>query len=87
MVYNRNIDVVASYLVRFARDRKSAQLMTWFSGLIIFFDVYANTFIVANTLKPITDRHKISREKLAYIVDSTEAPVAAIALVSTWIGN
>lgn len=87
MAYQGNISHVAKYLARFARNRKSAQLITWLSGLAIFFDDYANTFIVGNTLKPITDRHKVSREKLAFIVDSTAAPVAAIALVSTWIGN
>lgn len=86
MVYNGNIAYVARYLVRYARNRKSAQIMTWASGLIIFFDDYANAFIVGNTLKPITDRHRVAREKLAFIVDSTAAPVAAIALVSTWVG-
>jgi Na+/H+ antiporter NhaC len=55
-------------------------------GLVIFFDDYANTLIVGNTMRPFTDRLRISREKLAYIVDSTAAPVASIALVSTWIG-
>lgn len=87
MVYHGNISLIAKYLARYSRNRKSAQLMTWFGGLLIFFDDYANTFIVGNTLKPITDRYKISREKLAYIVDSTAAPVASIALVSTWVGN
>ena len=53
---------------------------------MIFFDDYANTLIVGNTMRPLTDRLRISREKLAYIVDSTAAPVACVALVSTWIG-
>jgi Na+/H+ antiporter NhaC len=53
--------------------------MTWFAGLVIFFDDYANTLIVGNTMRPVTDRLRISREKLAYIVDSTAAPMAAIA--------
>src|SRR5690554_8103919 len=55
-------------------------------GIAIFFDDYANTLVVGNTLRPVTDRLNISREKLAYIVDSTAAPVAAIALITTWIG-
>ena len=86
MVLRGHIETIATKLLSFARSRRSAQLMTWFMGLLIFFDDYANTLIVGNTLKPITDKYKISREKLAYIVDSTAAPVAAIALISTWIG-
>jgi len=53
---------------------------------LIFFDDYSNTLIVGNTMRPVTDRHRISREKLAFLVDSTAAPVACVALVSTWIG-
>src|SRR5690606_23896070 len=47
---------------------------------------YANTLIVGGTMRPITDALRISREKLAYIVDSTAAPIASLALVTTWIG-
>ncbi|HLA99834.1 MAG TPA: Na+/H+ antiporter NhaC family protein, partial [Bacteroidota bacterium] len=53
---------------------------------IIFFDDYANCLIVGNTMRPITDKLKVSREKLAYLVDSTAAPVSSIFFVSTWIG-
>jgi Na+/H+ antiporter NhaC len=60
--------------------------VTWLLGIAIFFDDYANTLIVGNTMRPVTDRFRISREKLAYLVDSTAAPVAAIAFVTTWIG-
>jgi Na+/H+ antiporter NhaC len=69
-----------------ATTPRRAQLATYLSGLAIFFDDYANTLIVGNTMRPITDRMKVSREKLAYIVDSTAAPVAAIVFVSTWVG-
>ncbi|MEX0900506.1 MAG: Na+/H+ antiporter NhaC family protein [Gammaproteobacteria bacterium] len=55
-------------------------------GLGVFFDDYANTLVVGNTMRPVTDRLRVSREKLAYLVDSTAAPVASIALVTTWIG-
>ena len=65
---------------------RRAQLATWLAGLAIFFDDYANTLLVGNTFRPITDRVRVSREKLAYIVDSTAAPVAAIVFVSTWVG-
>jgi len=65
---------------------RRAQLATWLAGLAIFFDDYANTLIVGHTFRPITDRVRVSREKLAYLVDSTAAPVAAIVFVSTWVG-
>jgi len=86
MIFNGSIGSIANRIGKFADSNKKAQLMTWFTGLIIFFDDYANTLIVGNTLRPITDKYRVSREKLAYIVDGTAAPVAAIALVSTWIG-
>ncbi len=77
---------VVEKLARFARTPKSAQFVTWFLGVAIFFDDYANTLIVGNTMRPVTDRFRISREKLAYLVDSTAAPVAAVAFITTWIG-
>ncbi|MFW6200613.1 MAG: Na+/H+ antiporter NhaC family protein, partial [Gemmatimonadota bacterium] len=76
------VEAVAPY----ASDRRRGQIATWLAGLAIFFDDYANTLIVGNTMRPITDRLKISREKLAYLVDSTAAPIAAIVPISTWVG-
>ncbi len=69
-----------------ATTPRRGKLATWFAGLTIFFDDYANTLIVGTTMRPITDRLRISREKLAYLVDSTAAPVAAIVPISTWVG-
>ena len=69
-----------------ATTPRRAQLATFLGGLAIFFDDYSNILIIGNTMRPITDRMKVSREKLAYIVDSTAAPVAAIVFVSTWVG-
>ncbi len=77
---------VVNKLSGLASTPRRAQLVTWFLGLAIFFDDYANTLVVGNTMRPVTDRFRISREKLAYIVDSTAAPVAAIAFITTWIG-
>ena len=71
----------------FASDRRRGQLFTWIAGLVIFFDDYANTLLLGTTFQPVTDRLKISREKLAYIVDSTAAPVAGLALISTWVAG
>ncbi|NIP85617.1 MAG: hypothetical protein GTO03_08660 [Planctomycetales bacterium] len=68
-----------------ARTRRRGQLTGWLLGLLIFFDDYANTLLLGSTLRPVTDRLGISREKLAYIVDSTAAPVASLALLSTWV--
>lgn len=69
-----------------ANSTRNTQLVTWLLGVAIFFDDYANTLVVGNTMRPVTDRFKISREKLAYLVDSTAAPVAAVAFITTWIG-
>lgn len=77
---------VVNLLIRFAKTRKSGMLTTYFLGIAIFFDDYANTLVVGNTMRSVTDKLKVSREKLAYIVDSTAAPIAAIAFITTWIG-
>lgn len=77
---------VVQSLSRYARSPQSSQFITWFLGVAIFFDDYANTLIVGNTMRSVTDKFKVSREKLAYIVDSTAAPVAAVAFITTWIG-
>jgi Na+/H+ antiporter NhaC len=73
-------------LVPRATTSRRGQLVTWLLGILVFFDDYANTLLVGNTMRPVTDRLRVSREKLAYIVDSTAAPVASIGLISTWIG-
>jgi len=70
----------------FATSARRGQFAAWLAGLAIFFDDYSNALIVGNTMRPVTDRLKVSREKLAYIVDSTAAPVSAIVFVSTWVG-
>jgi Na+/H+ antiporter NhaC len=77
---------VVNRIAGFANSPRRAQLGTAGLGLAIFFDDYTNTLVVGNTMRAVTDRLQVSREKLAYIVDSTAAPVACIALVTTWIG-
>ncbi|MGM0613381.1 MAG: Na+/H+ antiporter NhaC family protein [Bacteroidota bacterium] len=77
---------VVNRLSVYASNARNGQLVTWFLGLLIFFDDYANTLVVGNTMRPVTDKLKISRQKLAYIVDSTAAPIASIAFITTWIG-
>lgn len=83
---NGGMQGVVNRVSKYATDPQSGQFATWFLGIAIFFDDYANTLIVGNTMRPVTDRLKISREKLAYLVDSTAAPMASIAFVTTWIG-
>jgi Na+/H+ antiporter NhaC len=77
---------IANLLLPLAKTRRSGLFATWLSGLVIFFDDYANTLVVGNLMRPITDKLRISREKLAFIVDSTSAPVASIFIISSWIG-
>lgn len=77
---------IADRLITLASSPRRGQLSSWLLGIVIFFDDYANTLIVGNTMRPITDKLRISREKLAYIVDSTAAPISSLFFVSTWIG-
>lgn len=70
----------------YATTARRGQVASWLMGILIFFDDYANTLIVGSTMRPITDRLRVSREKLAYIVDSTAAPVVSIVPISTWVG-
>ncbi|MBN2090674.1 Na+/H+ antiporter NhaC family protein [candidate division KSB1 bacterium] len=77
---------VINKITRFANSRRGGQITTWLMGIIVFFDDYANTLIVGNTMRPFTDKVGVSREKLSYIVDSTAAPVASFAPISTWVG-
>lgn len=77
---------IAEYLSKRAKTPKSAQLITWLLGIFVFFDDYANSLIVGPIMRPVSDKMKISREKLSFIIDATAAPIAGIALISTWIG-
>ncbi|MFK8037110.1 MAG: Na+/H+ antiporter NhaC family protein [Crocinitomicaceae bacterium] len=83
---NGGMKGIVNGIIKYAKNARSGQLTTYLLGISIFFDDYANSLVVGNTMRAITDKLRISREKLAYIVDSTAAPVAAIAFVTTWIG-
>lgn len=69
---------------RVIRSKRSSQLCTSLLGCLIFLDDYFNCLTVGTVMKPVTDRHKVSRAKLAYIIDSTAAPVCIIAPISSW---
>ncbi len=77
---------IANLVTSFAKTRRSSLIATWFSGILIFFDDYANSLVVGNLMRPVTDKMRISREKLSFFVDATAAPVASIFIVSSWIG-
>ena len=77
---------VAIWLSKKAKTGVSAQISTWVMGLFVFFDDYANSLIVGPIMRPITDKFKVSREKLAFIIDATAAPIAGLAVISTWVG-
>lgn len=77
---------LASWVSTDTTSRRRGALTTWFLGLLVFFDDYANSLLVGASMRPVTDRLRISREKLAFLVDATAAPVASIALISSWIG-
>ncbi|CDF59201.1 Na+/H+ antiporter NhaC family protein [Thermobrachium celere] len=77
---------IAESLSKRAKSAKSAQLITWLLGILVFFDDYANSLIVGPIMRPVSDKMKISREKLSFIIDATAAPIAGIALISTWVG-
>jgi Na+/H+ antiporter NhaC len=73
-------------IMPFASSPRRGQGVIAILGLAIFFDDYSNTMIVGNATRPLSDKLHISREKLAYLVDSTAAPVSTIAIITTWIG-
>jgi Na+/H+ antiporter NhaC len=83
--YAGGIHGMIEIIVKVCRTSRAAQLGAMFAGIAVFFDDYLNCIIVGNSFRPLTDRFRVSREKLAYIVDSTAAPVAGLAVVSTWI--
>lgn len=77
---------VVDRLCAWVRSARSAQVATVLMGCAVFFDDYANCMLVGPTMRPLVDRYRISREKLAYLVDCTAAPIAGLVLISTWVG-
>lgn len=72
------------WVIKRVKTRKSSLMWSWLLGIIIFIDDYLNSLVVGSTMAPVTDRYKVSREFLAYIVDTTAAPVTVLLPVSTW---
>lgn len=72
------------WMIKRVKTRAGAQIMTTILGIIIFIDDYFNSLAVGQIARPLTDRHKISRAKLAYFIDSTSAPVTVLSPISSW---
>lgn len=79
------IDAIVRWITSKITSSKSAMAFTELAGFFIFFEDYVNTLVVGTTMSPITEKYRISKEKLSYIVDSTAAPIACIAGISSWI--
>ena len=75
------------WAVKKIKTRKGAKISTFILGVIIFIDDYFNCLTVGTVMRPVTDKYKISREKLAYIIDATAAPICIIAPVSSWAAS
>lgn len=73
-------------IAQYAKTPRAGQFATFFVGCMVFFDDYANTLLAGGTMRPLTDMLFISREKLAFIVDATAAPIASIVPISSWVG-
>ena len=86
VIASGGIGSAISLLSYLAKGPRTTQLITALMGTAIFIGDYSNAMLVGPTMRPITDKYKVCREKLAYIVDSTSAPIAGLAFVSTWIG-
>lgn len=85
MVRSGGLEGLSRLLEGFVKGRRRAKLAIGLSGLLVFFDGYSSSVLVGSTMRRLADRWKISREKLAYLVDSTAAPAAGLALLSTWV--
>ncbi|MDE0451888.1 MAG: Na+/H+ antiporter NhaC family protein [Gammaproteobacteria bacterium] len=83
---NGGVHGIVQRVTAWANTVRRGQLATFAMGIALFFDDYANTLVVGKTMRPVADALRISRAKLAWLVDCTAAPVATLALISTWIG-
>ena len=74
----------SEFMTRFVKSQRSSLVVTWILGLVIFIDDYLNVLAISSSMKKVTDKFKVSREMLAYIVDSTAAPICVLVPFSTW---
>ena len=74
----------ARKMAKRANSRSKSLLVTWFLGMVMFIDDYLNAIAIGNSMKKVTDKFKVSRAMLSYVVDSTAAPTCVIVPISTW---
>ncbi|MBT5464614.1 MAG: sodium:proton antiporter [Gammaproteobacteria bacterium] len=79
-----SVDAFSAALAAKAKSSKSALMYTWLLGIIVFIDDYLNALAVGAAMRKVTDQFGVSREKLAYVVDSTAAPICVLVPISTW---
>ena len=84
LVRSGGANAFARSLVKYVKSKRDALLVTWGLGLLIFIDDYLNALAVGSAMRRVTDKLKISREMLAYVVDTTAAPVCILLPFSTW---
>lgn len=83
IIVSGGFKAILQKLLPLIKTQKSAQAATALMGLIYFIDDYSNAVIVGSSMRPVTDRFGISREKLAFLVDATSAPITSLAVIST----
>lgn len=84
LIRTGSISAFTEVMARFVKSQRSALMATWVLGIFMFVDDYLNSIAVGSAMRKLTDKYKISREKLAYVVDSTAAPISVIIPFSTW---
>ncbi len=84
MVQSGGAFAFGKYMLRYIRSRRSSLLMAWVLGIVLFIDDYLSALVVGATMRKITDHFRVPREHLAYLVNSTAAPVCVLIPMSTW---
>lgn len=84
MINSGSIYTFGNWVLQYVKSRKSAMLMSWFLGLFVFIDDYMSALTVGNTMRKISDRFRISREMLAFMINSMAAPLCLIVPLTTW---
>lgn len=82
--YSGGTQAFSAFVSRYAQSRSQTLIATWFMGLVIFVDDYLNALAVSTSMKKLSDKFKVSRQMLAYVVDSTSAPMCVLVPISTW---
>ncbi len=84
LIRTGSISAFTEVMARHVKSQRSVLMATWVLGIFMFVDDYLNSIAVGSAMRKLTDKYKVSREKLAYVVDSTAAPISVIIPFSTW---